>query len=129
MTDDLYQAELLELYHHPHNFGDMADPTCSVKETNASCGDKLKLDLKIETINAIPTITDAKFNGTGCAVSMASTSLLTDYIKGKTVAEIKHIDFDFMQKLLGTSISLGRVKCLTLSARALMHALEQSLQS
>ena len=125
--DDLYQEELLDLYHHPHNFGEMVDPTCTVVETNASCGDTLKLDLKVERHDSIPTVVDARFTGVGCAVSIASTSLLTDFIKNKTIAELKSIDYDFMQKLLGTTISPGRIKCLTLSARALMNALNQAL--
>jgi nitrogen fixation NifU-like protein len=126
--DDLYQEELLDHYHNPHNYGDMVDPTCTVIETNASCGDKLSLDLKVEKHDDDYVVIDARFTGIGCAVSIASTSLLTDYIKNKTVLELKAIDFDFMQKLLGTTISPGRVKCLTLSARALMNALNLALE-
>ena len=126
--DDLYREELLDLYHHPHNFGEMIDPTCTVMETNASCGDSLTLDLKVEIRDDEPMVTDARFTGVGCAVSIASTSLLTDFIKNKTILELREIDYDFMQKLLGTTISPGRIKCLTLSARALMNALNQALE-
>lgn len=121
--DDLYQEELLDHYHHPHNFGKLSQPTCTVSETNASCGDSLTLELKL----AKDRVEDVKFTGVGCAVSMASASLLTDHIKGKTIEELRSIDFNFMQQLIGTTISPGRVKCLTLSARALMHALDQAI--
>lgn len=125
--DDLYQQELLDHYRHPHNYGEMANPTCQVSETNASCGDSLTLNIKVERVQGVPTVVDAAFTGVGCAVSMASTSLLTDYIKNKPVETLKKIDFQFMQNLLGTTISPGRVKCLTLSAKALMKALSQAL--
>lgn len=121
--DDLYQQELLDHYKHPHNFGTLTEPSCAVTETNSSCGDSLTLQLKIK--NKI--VTEAKFTGSGCAVSMAAASLLTDYIIDRSVKQLKTIDFDFMQQLIGATISPGRVKCLTLSARALMRALNQAL--
>jgi nitrogen fixation protein NifU and related proteins len=121
--DDLYQQELLDHYKNPHNFGELANPTCQTTETNSSCGDSLTLKLRIEK----DVVTDAKFTGQGCAVSMAATSLLTDYVLGKHVDEIKKIDFEFMQELIGSTISPGRVKCLTLGARALMKLLNQAL--
>ena len=121
--DDLYQQELLELYKHPHNFGEVKHPTCQITETNSSCGDSLKLSLKVND----GIIKEAKFVGNGCAVSMAATSLLTDYIQGKTVNEVRTIDFQFMQDLIGATVSPGRVKCLTLGARALMKLLNQAL--
>lgn len=121
--DDLYREELLQHYKNPHNFGELTDSTCQITETNSSCGDSLTLKLKI--VNGI--VVDAKFTGNGCAVSMAATSLLTDYIRGKSIEEIKTIDFEFMQDLIGTTVSPGRVKCLTLGARALMILLNQAI--
>lgn len=123
--DDLYQDELLEHYKHPHNFGEVDEPACRITETNSSCGDSLTLSLRIQE----GVVIEAKFMGQGCAVSMASTSLLTDYIKGKSVEEIEKIDLAFMQALIGTTVSPGRIKCLTLGARALMNLLNQALKS
>ena len=123
--DDLYQDELLEHYKHPHNFGEVEQPTCRITETNSSCGDSLTLTLKIEG----ELVTEAKFIGSGCAVSVAAMSLLTDYIKGKPIAEIEKIDLAFMQDLIGVTVSPGRVKCLTLGARALMKVLNQALEN
>lgn len=121
--NDLYQQELLELYKHPHNFGELTNPSGEIFETNSSCGDSLKLSVKI--VGGV--IEEAKFVGNGCAISMAATSLLTDYIKGKSIEEIKKIDVQFMQDLIGIAISPGRVKCLTLGARALMKLLNQAM--
>lgn len=129
MTDDLYQAELLDHYYRPHNYGTLPKPSCSASESNASCGDKLTLELNIDSTKTPFIVTDAKFNGVGCAVSIASASLLTDYIKGKTLEELQDIDVTFMQNLIGTTISPGRVKCLTISAKALMKALSNALDA
>ncbi len=126
MNDDLYQEELLDHYHHPHNFGKLLSPTCRIVERNASCGDEITLDIIFDEDHRVA---DISFEGNGCCVSMASASKLTDYARGKTVEELKQIDFSFMQNLVGTVISPGRIKCLTLSAKALMKALDQSLST
>jgi nitrogen fixation NifU-like protein len=124
---NLYQEELLDHYHHPRNFGQLIGPQCRIVETNASCGDELTLAIKLGKKKGVLYVTDSKFTGSGCAVSVAATSLLTEHIKGKTVEELQAIDFDFMQRLIGTTVSPGRIKCLTLGARALMKLLNQAL--
>ena len=125
MIDDLYQQELLNHYKHPHNYGELTDLTCQITETNSSCGDSLTLKLKI--VEGV--VTKAKFTGSGCAVSVAAMSLLTDHIKGKSIEEIRMIDVAFMQDLIGTTVSLGRIKCLTLGAKAVMNLLNQALEN
>jgi nitrogen fixation protein NifU and related proteins len=125
--DELYQDELLDHYKHPRNFGELPHPTCRIAETNATCGDALTLDIITEGEGETAVVTDVRFRGIGCCVSIAASSKLTEHIKGKTVAELQQIDLKFMQDLIGTIISPGRVKCLTLSAKALMRALNQTL--
>lgn len=127
MTDDLYQEELLDHYHHPLNYGSLPNATCRIVEKNASCGDTINLDLFVEGEGDTAIVTDIRFNGTGCCVSMAAASKLTEYAKGKSIANLKNIDFNFMQNLIGTIISPGRIKCLTLSAKALLRGLEEAL--
>jgi nitrogen fixation NifU-like protein len=129
MTDDLYQQTILDHYKNPHNFGPLPDPTCQASETNASCGDKLTLELKLDETTNPATITDAKFTGSGCVVCIASASLLTDYLKGKPITKVEKIDLNFMQQLIGTNVSPGRLKCVTLSAKAVLTALETALKS
>ena len=126
MPDDMYQEDILDHYHHPHNFGSLSHPTCRIVEKNASCGDEITLEIEVD---AKERVTDISFQGVGCCISMAATSKLTDYAKGKTIAELKQIDFAFMQQLIGTVISPGRIKCLTISAKALMKALASALDS
>ncbi len=86
MTSDsreLYQELIIEHGRHPRNFGKNFDATDSLEGFNPLCGDKITLFLKFEN----DRITDLAFEGTGCAISIASTSLMTEALKGKTKAE------------------------------------------
>lgn len=113
--DDLYHQEILEHYKHPSNFGTLEDFDVEVEETNMSCGDSFSFQIKLND-NLIHNIA---FSGRGCAISTAAASLLTDYLKGKPVEEIKKIDIKFMQNLIGAEITATRIKCLGLPAKAL----------
>lgn len=106
---------IVDLAKHPHNFGELPKANKIIEEGNQSCGDMLKLFLRIEDNN----IVDVRFKGLGCAVSLASASLMTDYIKGKSIDEIKKISRETVLKLLGTEISAGRLRCALLPLEAL----------
>lgn len=118
--DDLYQQELLHHFKNPHNYGELDDADQIVKETNASCGDACTYYLKFGTDRQ--TIKEIKFTSTGCAISKAVSSMLTDYVKGKTVQELKTLNQDFMESLLGAKVGPGRLKCLMLAAIAMKQA-------
>jgi len=109
------KQSLIEHYKFPHNQGTLKEATHIIEEGNQSCGDLIKLYL----IVANSTIADVKFKGLGCAISIASTSLLTDYIKGKSLEEIKKLDSQIVFDLLGTKVSPGRLKCALLPLEAL----------
>src|SRR3972149_393650 len=109
--DDLYQEEILDLYKNPHNFGQLMEADHTLEEGNQSCGDKFTFYLQISKDQTIKKIT---FTGIGCAISTASASLLTDYLKGKPLAIIEKLDIPFMQELIGAEVGLARIKCLTL---------------
>lgn len=88
---DLYQQVIIDHSQHPHNCC-VCESANHIKDGyNPLCGDKLTLYVKEE--NGV--ITDASFQGSGCAIFMASASMMTDVIKGKTVEEIKKIYQDF----------------------------------
>jgi nitrogen fixation NifU-like protein len=106
---------IVDLAKHPHNFGELPDADLVIEEGNQSCGDVIKIFLKIND----GAITDVRFKGLGCAVSLAATSLLTDYIKNKTVDEAKTVTKELLLKLLGTEISAGRLRCALLPLEAL----------
>ena len=85
-----YSEKVLDHYNNPRNVGkmDMKDPTVGTGMVGApACGDVMKLQIKIED----DVITDAKFKTYGCGSAIASSSLLTEWVKGKTLQEAKDI--------------------------------------
>ncbi|MBI1972327.1 MAG: iron-sulfur cluster assembly scaffold protein [Candidatus Aenigmarchaeota archaeon] len=116
---DMYAEEILERYKDPVNKGVIKNATSEVHETNPLCGDSLDIYLKIES----GKITDAKFNGFGCAISQASADILLGIVKGKGVENAKNTTKDNFLKTLGISLSPARLKCALLSWHALMIAI------
>jgi nitrogen fixation NifU-like protein len=117
--DDLYRDYILEHYRRPHNFGVLEAPTASYEGSNPLCGDRITMMLGI----ADGVVREVAFTGRGCAISQASASLLTDEIKGKTVAEVETMTPDDVLDLLGIEISPARLKCALLSLDTVAHAL------
>lgn len=114
---ELYQEAILDLYKNPLHFGKMDEPDVVLDQTNSSCGDRVKIYLKIEDNK----IVDIKWEGIGCVISQAGVSVLTDYIleNNLTVEEVKKIDQEKMVELLGLEvINPGRQKCLMMGVRA-----------
>lgn len=116
---DIYREEILEHYKNPHNFGDFDEPSVQAREANASCGDLIELQLVIEDSR----VSDARFKGVGCALSVAAASLLTDELKGLGLDEAKALDEDFILGLMGIEVGSMRMKCISLPLRALNKAL------
>ncbi|GAB4287374.1 MAG TPA: SUF system NifU family Fe-S cluster assembly protein [Opitutae bacterium] len=81
---DLYQEIILDHNKHPRNAHDMSDATHSAEGYNPLCGDEIKVYLKLEGDRVV----DISFKGEGCAISKASASLMTERLKGKTLAEL-----------------------------------------
>jgi len=136
---DLYQEVILDHTKKPRNFHKMEAATNSAKGHNPLCGDRLTVYLKLEN----DVVKDISFEGSGCAISTASASMMTESLKGKTKAEAEALFHRFHELLTGKSEStqeapeLGklavfsgvrefpvRVKCATLSWHTLRAALE-----
>ncbi|MBW2985352.1 SUF system NifU family Fe-S cluster assembly protein [Candidatus Woesearchaeota archaeon] len=115
---EMYQEHILENYKDPMNFGTIDNPTNEKRELNPLCGD----DITIRLIINENKVKEIKFTGRGCAISMASASLLTEQVKGKTIKEILKLSQENIMELLMISISPGRMKCATLSLKALQEA-------
>jgi nitrogen fixation NifU-like protein len=113
--DDLYREIIIDHAQHPHNHGTIPDADVSYEDSNPLCGDKIRMDMKIE--NGI--VTDVKFSGKGCAISQASASMLTDEIKGKALDEIRHIDKQFVLDLIGIPLGPTRIKCALLPLKVI----------
>jgi nitrogen fixation NifU-like protein len=132
---DLYQQVILDHCKHPRNFHELASPTCSAQGHNPLCGDQLKLFLVTEG----DIIQDISFVGSGCCISKASASLLTEAVKGKNKADVQKM-FDQVHEMVTTGRVLGdvgklavfagvhkfpaRVKCAILVWHAVMAALK-----
>ena len=117
--DELYRDFILDHYRNPRNAGTIENADASFEDINPLCGDKIRMDLKIRD----GVITDVKFKGRGCAISQASASLLTEDIKGKSLADIDKIGKEEVLANVGINISPARLKCAFLGLKVLKLAL------
>ncbi len=111
----MYAENILDHYKNPRNFGKLKNPTMTYKDSNPLCGDEVEIQLEL-TDNKIA---DIAFSGRGCAISQASTSMLTEAMKGKSIDELKKLDQDYIVSMLGISIGPTRMKCALLGLRTL----------
>jgi nitrogen fixation NifU-like protein len=138
---DLYRELILDHSRSPRHFGKLVDATHTAEGINPLCGDKLRLYLRLEQDDLIA---DASFEGSGCAISVASASLLTDIVIGTNVdtaleyfqavtkhltaakpTELEPIDLGKIRALDGVREFPARVKCATLAWHALNSAIQQ----
>ena len=137
---DLYRELILDHARNPRHFGKLANPTHCADGINPLCGDKLHLYLHV---GADDRIDQAGFEGSGCAISVASASLMTDTVIGMTVAEAldyfsaitahmtnsktektTRVDLGKLMALDGVREYPSRIKCATLAWHALNSALQ-----
>lgn len=114
MEDFLYQNRILDEYHAPKNFGLKDDFTHEAKAAHPLCGDSIVVRLALEN----DTVKDASFTHIGCVISRASASLFLEFIKGRTIEDIRAYGPDIPLSLLGIPLAPGRVKCGTLALEA-----------
>ena len=141
----LYQDIILEHGKSPRNFGKCEKYTHEAKGYNPLCGDKVQIFLNLNNEQKVENLT---FEGSGCAISMASTSIMTELVKGKSLVSAKKIIFDFLDMIKNTQeiksneldddqkikiMSLSgvkkypmRVKCATLAWHTLNSAIEKN---
>ena len=111
---DLYQEVIVDHNRSPRNFGELTDADRTVEGYNPLCGDKLNLYVKFDG----DRIGDVKFDGSGCAISVASASLMTDALKGKTREEADALFNDFHELLTAKEIPADSDKLDKLAALA-----------
>jgi len=113
-ADQMYREHILDHYRNPRNKGEIKN-AIHQHEKNPLCGDEIDMYLNIKK----DRIKDVKFQGSGCAISQSSASILTDYIKGKNVHDVlKTLEKNNLQELVGIEATAMRVKCMMLSAKA-----------
>jgi nitrogen fixation protein NifU and related proteins len=137
--DDLYRRVIMDHYQRPRNKGRIEEGAVTVDLNNPTCGDRISLQLRIED----EKITEAKFLGEGCSISLASASMMTEAVKGLTVDQAlelvdlfsrmmrgEEIDFEKfpledIEALQGVSKFPARIKCALLSWKALEKGMKE----
>ena len=121
MAWDMYQEVILQHYRSPRNFGPLDGADRSGEESNPLCGDHITMRLKVDP--ATQRIREVRFEGDGCAISVASASMLTERLGGLTLDEAGHLTRDEVLKQLNIPLSPVRVKCALTGFAALGRAL------
>lgn len=118
---DLYGEIVLDHFKNPRNTGEIKDAQISGDDLNPLCGDKVKIWLKI---NENRSVEEFGFVGDGCAISVASTSILGESLKGMSLDELENLDNDKVYEMIAVPISPGRVKCALLGITCIKKAIK-----
>ena len=125
LAEDMYREQILDYYRHPRNFGTLDAANARAADWNPVCGDKMEMFVAV----ANNRISDIKFMGSGCAISISSASLLTEAVKGKHIDEAIKLDNDAFISELGVTLSPVRRKCALLGLKVLKMALVNYLST
>ncbi|MDP3761825.1 MAG: SUF system NifU family Fe-S cluster assembly protein [Ramlibacter sp.] len=140
-TEQLYQEMVVEHKRAPRHFGTLAAPTHEARGRNPQCGDDVQVQLRLED----GRIADIAFDGQGCAICIASSSMMTEAVIGRDIDTARSLQQRFRAVLtgqaepegaqLGKLVSLagvarypGRIKCALLGWHALMHAIGETAE-
>ena len=133
---DLYQEVIMDHYRSPRNSGSLDDATAEARGNNPLCGDRISVQVRVKG----DCIVDLRYQARGCAISVASASMMSERLKGVSIAEAERQFSEFMQRMTGPEVSgngeidelsalMGvrafptRVKCATLPWHAAVAAL------
>ena len=119
MDEQLYRENILEHYKRPRNFGRPDEFDLDFEDTNPFCGDEQHVFIRLDAEERVAEVT---FEGKGCAISTAATSMLTEELEGKTREEVIHLPKEFVLDLLGIEISATRMKCALLGLKVVKSA-------
>jgi nitrogen fixation protein NifU and related proteins len=119
VEDQLYREQILDHYKRPHNFGRLEHPDLEFEDTNPLCGDEQHVTIRLDDEGKVAEVA---FEGQGCAISTAATSLLTDELVGKTREELLALPKEEVLDLLGIEISATRMKCAMLGLKVVKSA-------
>lgn len=139
--NQLYRSVIMDHYKTPRNKGVIDDGTMTVDMNNPTCGDAIRLTLDVQD----EIVQDAKFDGEGCSISLASASMMTEAIKGKSIEHALEMSEEFSKMMLGEDYDIpeedgdiealsgvsqfpARIKCATLTWKALEKGVKESGQ-
>jgi nitrogen fixation NifU-like protein len=121
MAFDMYQEIILQHYKSPRNFGPLPNADLSGEESNPLCGDHIRLQLRVDP--ELASVVEVRFEGEGCAISIASASMLTEKVKGAKLVDVQKMTREDVLQLIGIPLSPVRVKCALTGFAALGRAL------
>lgn len=121
--DSFYRENILDHYKNPRNFGRLERFDATHEEYNPFCGDRIGIDIKFKVQSSKFKVQEIKFHGEGCAISMASASMLTENVKGKNFNDAKKLSTRDILKILGIDLTPTRLKCALLPLEVLHKTL------
>jgi len=116
-----YSAVVLEHFRRPRNRGTLAEPTMAQEGVNPLCGDRVKIELRIEG----NTVREARFSANACAICVASASILTELVQGALLDDVETLTVDDLVGSLKAEIPPARVQCVRLPLTVLHTGLMQ----
>jgi nitrogen fixation NifU-like protein len=120
--DDLYREVILDHYKNPRGQGALANADAEAEGQTPLCGDEVAISVALDG----ETIEDVRFRGRGCAISQAATSMLTELVKGRTIAEVAEMPKDELLDEVGIPLTPVRLKCALLGLGVLKVALHRA---
>jgi nitrogen fixation NifU-like protein len=115
-VDDLYRETIIEHYKNPSYRGHLDPHDIFFEDSNPLCGDHIQIELRVDEKG---NVSDARFDGHGCAISQASADLLVESVIGKPLDEVKKLNRQDVLDLLGIELGPVRLKCALLSLKVL----------
>ena len=122
-TDEMYRENILDHYKHPRNRGRLSKPDAEAHDSNPICGDDISMSLAIRG----GKMEDAKFEGSACAICLASASMLTEEVKGRKVDEARKYSKEELLSVVGIDPGPVRLKCALLPLKVLKLAVYRYL--
>lgn len=120
MVFEMYKENIIDHYKHPRNFGKLDDAQSQAHSANPLCGDELDFFLKFDDTGRIA---DVKFSGSGCTISIAVASMLSEEVQGMTKVDVEKLSNDDSLKMLGVTVNPARLKCATLALETVQKAI------